>query len=190
MTECGNETMRDQLPLLAQGALVGEVAARVRAHVAACAACAAELRILEQAGAIFAAATPSVDTAAIVRVLPTARGARPALTLERGQPRRLRLPRYALAAAASILLVATISLNAVLRSFNAPTGGTDVDIVVDSGIRAAAAVPVDLLGADALQELGTDELATLLAELETMEATVAAEPNTIRQPVTSTPEGL
>jgi hypothetical protein len=190
MTECGNETMRDLLPLLAQGALAGEAAARVRAHVAGCAACASELRILEAAGAMFAAATPPVDTAAILRALPAAAGTRPALRLERGAPRRPRMPRYALAAAASILLVATISLSAVLRNFNSPTVGTGVDTVVDSGIRASAAVPVDMLGADALQELGADELATLLAELETMEATVAAEPNTLRQPVTSTPEGL
>lgn len=188
MTECGNETMRDLLPLLAQGALVGEPAARVRAHVAGCAACASELRILEQAGALFAAATPSVDTAAILRAIPLAPSARPALRLERAAPRRIRLPRYALAAAASLVLVASISLSAVLRSFNVP--GTGVDIVVDSGIRPVVGMPVDMLGADALQDLGADELATLLAELETMEATVAAEPNTIRQPVTSTPEGL
>lgn len=190
MTDCGNETMRDLLPLLARGALAGEAAARVRGHVAGCASCASELAILEAAGALFAAATPAVDTAAILRALPTPPALRPALRLERAAPRRVRLPRYALAAAASILLVATLSLNAVLRTFSGPGTGTDVDIAVDSGIRQLVAAPVDILGADALQDLGADELATLLAELETMEATVAAEPHTLRQPVTSTPEGL
>ena len=66
MTDCTNNTMRDLLPELAHDALSADDAARVRAHIASCAACAAELRILSAAGELFANATPKVDTAAIV----------------------------------------------------------------------------------------------------------------------------
>lgn len=178
MTECGNDTLRDQLPLLALDALTGEAAARVRAHAAECPVCAAELEVLRTAGALFAASTPSVDTAAILRAIPPARGARPVLTVQRGGARPARIPRYVLAAAASLVLVATLAFPTIRAVFD----GKPVP-VVDSGIPAAPAVPVELVGSANLADLGVDELTTLLAELERFDGTVAAEPVAIRQAV-------
>jgi anti-sigma factor RsiW len=179
MTDCGNETLRDQLPLLALDALTGEAATRVRAHVADCASCAAELAVIRKAGALFAAATPRVHTEAILRALPQAPGARPALRLERGGARPPRIPRYVLAAAASLVLVATMALPTIRAVFNGEPAA-----VVDSGLPAASAEPVALVGGADLADLGVDELTSLLAELEQFDGTVAAEPVTMRQAVT------
>ena len=203
MTDCANDTMRDLLPLLAHDVLDEAKLARVREHVATCAACTLELQLLTSAAAIFAAATPVIDTSAILAKLPTAStvhvahvahvadlapsapSARPLLTVERGArsanqsiSASRRTPRYAIAAAASLLLMVTLSV-AVLRSIfsGAPAA---VDIAVDSGLPATPTVPVDLVGAEGLRDLGADELQTLLAELETMTATVSAEPSSTR----------
>ncbi len=178
MTECGKDTLRDQLPLLARDALAAEAAARVRAHVAGCAACAAELAVLERAGALFTAVTPAVDTAAILRALPTPPGARPVLTVQRGGRRQARIPQYVLAAAASLVLVATLALPTIRSVFN---GGPVV--VVDSGIPSVPTVPVDLVGGANLSDLGVDELTALLAELDRFDGTVAVEPVAMRQAV-------
>lgn len=178
MTECGNDILRDQLPLLALDALTGESAARVRAHVGDCAACAAELEVLRKAGALFAAATPEVDAAAILRALPQPSGVRPALTVQRGGGRPARIPRYALAAAASLVLVVTLALPTIRAVFNG-----DPVAVVDSGHPGAPVVAVESVGGADLADLGVDELTTLLAELEQFDGMVAAEPVAIRQAV-------
>lgn len=178
MTECGNETLRDQLPLLAHDALTGEAAARVRAHVAQCASCTAELAVIRQASALFAAATPKVDAAAILRALPPAPGARPVLTVQRGGARPARIPRYVLAAAASLVLVATVALPTMRAVFNG-----DTEAAVDSGRPVAGAAPVALVGGADLADLGVEELTALLAELEQFDGTVAAEPVAMRKAV-------
>lgn len=183
-SDCTNEPMRDLLPELAHDALSAEDSARVRAHIAACAPCATEFELLRAAGHLFAQATPAVDTAAVVRALSTATG-RPALTLDRTPRRRLAIPRYALAAAASLVVVATLALPAIFGGGNP----VPVDVATVETNPAAVSAPVSILGASALGDLETDELKALLAELETMEATVSAEPID-RQPITSSPEGI
>jgi hypothetical protein len=184
MTDCTNETMRDLLPELAHDALSAEESARVRAHVALCASCAVELEVIRTAGKLFAQATPAIDTAAVVRALPAAPTSRPVLTLERTTRRRFAIPRYALAAAASLLVVASLALPAIFGGKPVP----NIDVALDSNPVAVSA-PVAILGASALGDLESDELESLLAALETMEATVSAEPID-RQPITSTPEGI
>lgn len=189
MTDCDNETMRDQLPLLAHDALGAEESARVRAHVASCASCAAELELITAARRVFEGATPQLDVAAIAAGLPVPQptfAGRPVLRLERPtHRRRFSFPRYALAAAASLILVATLSVGALRSVF---FGGIRADSVEVAAVEPAGTA--DILGADGLSELGSDELTALLAELEAMEATVAAEPATVRQPVATTPEGI
>ncbi len=200
MTDCLNETMRDQLPLLAHEALDGAEAAAVQAHVATCAACAAELRTLTAAATLFAAATPHVDTAAILAKLPPAPTARPALRLEPSAKvvrTAYRLPRYALAAAASLLLMVTLSLTVLRPIFQGGTATVDV-AQVDSGIVDAAPVthtpavaePVASVGGTELKDLGVDELTQLLDELDRMELNVAAEPRSMREPITGDAEGM
>lgn len=194
MRECHDEPMRDALPLLARGLLPAAEAATLRAHVAGCAACADELALLERSARLFDAATPRVDTAAIVRAVQAVTpAARPALTVQRGGAgTRLRVPRYALAAAASLVLVATLSL-AALQDRVFGTGATP-DVAVDSALPAspasapaAAAAPVALGGSD-LADLGEAELEALLNELDRLEATVAADPVTLQRAVVQTPE--
>jgi anti-sigma factor RsiW len=191
MTECtsGTDAMRDELPRLAQGALGGVEAARLRAHVAECPACAAELEVLTAAGRIFAAATPTIDTAAIARVLPTPGTGAPALQLvPKAKSRGNWMPRQYLAAAASLLLVGTLSLAALRGYFF--DGDSSSAAGNGEAVAAASAVPVDLLGASGLSGMEVDELTALLDELESMEATVAAEPITMRRPIESAPEGI
>jgi hypothetical protein len=203
MTDCVNETMRDLLPLLAHDALSAGEVAQVRAHIAECASCAAELAVLGQALAVFEAATPKVDTAAILAKLPqpgahastatsaaTSPSPRPVLTVSRPARRAFGLPRYALAAAASLVLVATLSL-AVLGPAFLGVGPVGVDVVrVESGSAGALTIPVGLLGGSDLGDLSADELSALLQELDQMEATVDAEPITMRQPLGPELEGI
>lgn len=185
MTECNDTTMQDRLPLLAQNALRGEEATRIRAHVASCDACAAELELLSAARSLFAAATPAVDVRRIIAAVAPPQG-RP-LRLEPQARARRPIQRYTLAAAASLLLVAALSVGALRELFDGgETTGTDGNV----GPVGVTAVPVEILGASELDELGTDELEALLAELETLEATVVAEPITLRRPIAATPEGI
>ena len=192
MTDCGNESLRDLLPLLAHDALGVEETARVRAHLATCASCAAELELLGAARRVFDAVTPQMDVAAIVAGLPIPQptfAGRPVLRLERAASRRrFSLPRYAIAAAASLILVATLSVGALRLVFFGNNGADSLDLAVAAS--GSATGTADILGAGGLSELGSDELTALLAELEAMEATVAAEPTTTRQAVTATPEGI
>jgi anti-sigma factor RsiW len=203
MTNCDNETMRDLLPLLAHDALDGEEANAVRAHVATCDACAAELQAITAAATLFAAATPTIDTAAILAKLPAAPTARPALRLEpaaKSSRSTFRMPRYALAAAASVMLMVTLSLPVLRPIFFGATAGVDTTVVstgvVDSATPATApsvpatVEPVASLGGTELKDLGVDELTQLLSELDQMEATIAAEPRSMRDPITTSPEGM
>lgn len=187
MTECQNETMREQLPLLVRGLLSTSEAALLRAHVAGCGACADEMLLLERSARLFDQATPRIDTAAILAKLPAAPGARPALTVSRGTSRPFGLRRYALAMAATLLLVATLSLGTLRDTFR---GTPATDITPDSGTPVVAMLPVGLVGGNELGELGVDDLETLLKELDQLEATVAAEPVTMQRPVSTAPEGL
>ena len=200
MTDCQNETMRDLLPLLAHDALTGEDATALQAHLASCASCAAELRTITAAAALFAAATPQVDTAAILAKLPAPPVARPALRLEPSATAvrpRFRMPRYALAAAASLMLMVTLSLTVLRPIFFGVAPSVDLVTVetgtVDSAVQPAAPVsvePVASLGGTEFKDLGVDELTQLLSELDQMEANIAAEPRSMRDPITTGPEGL
>lgn len=200
MTDCLNETMRDQLPLLAHDALDGAEAAAVQAHLTNCSSCAVELRTLTAAAALFAAATPVVDTAAILARLPQAATARPSLRLEssaRGSRPAFRMPRYALAAAASLVLMVTLSLAALRPIFQGGTPSVDVAQVdtgigeVGSAVAGPVAVdPIASVGGTELKDLGVDELAQLLEELDRLEANITAEPRSLHGSLTSDAEGM
>lgn len=204
MTDCQNEMMRDLLPLLAHDALTGEEATALREHITTCAACAAELRAITAAATLFAAATPRIDTAAILAKLPaapaTSPASRPVLRLEPVAQRSrtsFRMPRYALAAAASLMLMVTLSLTVLRPIFFGVSPAVDITAVatgaVDSAVQPTAPVeaePVASVGGTEFKDLGVDELTQLLSELDKMEATIAAEPRSMREPITTTPEGL
>ena|SRR5688572_2634907 len=184
-TECPNEVMRDRLPALVLGTLSSVDEAAVRAHVAACASCGAEVALLETARRVLVASGPRIDTSAIVAAVTA-----PALTVVRGgagteaRPRRTWMSRQYLAAAASLLVVGSLAIPTVRGALF----GERETIAPDSLV-AAAADAAGLALAGGLADLSDADLAALLAELEAVEPTVASEPGTLRSPLVDTPEG-
>lgn len=208
MTDCLNEEMRDLLPMLAHGALDAPAATLLRAHLASCAACRAELEVIGHAARMLDAVTPSLDLAAIVAALPA-----PRLQVMPGSPaksaapaaRRARwVPRQYIAAAASVLIVASLASPLLRRAFDGPdlasAPDTGLVTVAASGrtsatppavsVPATASAPVGLTLEGGLSELSDDDLAALLAELEQFEATVMLEPSVLRSPIISGPGGV
>lgn len=201
MRECHETNERELLPLLLRWRLDPSDAARVRAHVTVCPACTAELAVLVRSLRLFDAATPTVNVAAIVGKLPAA-PQRPQLRVSTGRARRpLVVPRYALAAAASLTLVATLSF-AVLRERVFGPNGSSMPIAPDTSVPTqvvtapdavepdAAFEPTPYVGAVGLEDLGAAELEALLSELDVLEATVSADPVSMQRPVVNAPEGL
>lgn len=186
MRDCVNEEMRDRLPALVHGTLSSLDEARVRAHVAECAACAAELAVLETARRVLVASGPRIDTAAIVAAVTA-----PSLTLVRGgasaapRPRRTWVPRRYLAAAASLLVVGSLAIPSVREKLL----GIRTEITPDSLVASASTDASGLALSGGLGDLSDDDLAALLAELEAVEPTVASEPGTLRTPLVDSPEG-
>lgn len=188
MRECQGIDEREALPLLVRGLMGPVEAARLRAHVASCPACAEELALLERSARLFDAATPKVDIAAIVAKLPAPLVQRPALSVLRGGAGRPRVPRYALAAAASLTLVATLSF-AALKGRVFGEGG-EARVTPDTALPGTPAAPVAIVGGTELADLGSAELEQLLAELDRMEATIAAEPISMQRAVVDAPEDV
>ena len=196
MIDCPNVAMRESLPELLHEELEGDVLAEVEAHVAGCAACAAELDVLRRARAAMRGAyQPRIDTAAIVAALP-----RPSRRAAEGTPTaRARSPlAWRIAAALAVVSLGGLSF-AVARS---PLGHSPVAVGGDSGGAAvalpaasettlAAATPsADGPAVDARQraglttgggvsDLGDAELQALLGDLERLEAAPVAEPDAL-----------
>lgn len=207
MTECTNDEMRDLLPLLAHGSLGEGEAARVRAHLATCAACAAELAALETSRLVLRATAPRVDASAIARAVTATLGARPAaaaptLTVERGGAaapsvarRSVWRSRQLLAAAASILIVATVAIP-FLDNGGGERGRSPLDTLALGPSASAGTAVGTTVGANSLTvgetltDLSSDDLSALLDEIESVEALIALEPSTMRQPIVDAPEGL
>ncbi|MCC7000826.1 MAG: zf-HC2 domain-containing protein [Gemmatimonadaceae bacterium] len=219
MTECLNEDLRDLLPLLAHGSLPAAEAARLRAHVAACAACTAELASLESIRQVLAARAPQLDVSAIamavtaatsrgtpvLRVVPgDAPAVKPSTTTSTVAPRRSWVPRHSIAAAASILVVVSLSIPLLrpdaspdtaplpMPTVAGPAVASPIDTpdVTTPDVVPAVAASEGLVVADGLSDLSDAALESLLMELETLEATVSAEPGSLRRPLVATPGGL
>lgn len=196
MTDCPNGELRDLLPLLAHDALDAAEAARVREHVATCAECRAELALLDAVRAQAVAATPIVSFSAILAGVQRATAGDTAGSANRGVLRALSakrrsawVPQRYAAAAASLVLVASVSLAVVGRTWFG--GGDPTQSSADSVMSAAASVVAGggLSVPGGLSEYDTDELNALLSALDAMEATVEAEPVSFRQPILDAPEG-
>ena len=191
-TDCLNEEMRDRLPALVHGTLPSADEARVRSHVAGCAACGAEVTLIETARTVLAASGPRIDTAAIVAAVTS-----PSLTLIRGgagagagagggaRPRGNWVPRQYLAAAASLLVVGSLAIPSVRGALLGDRETAAPDPVVATGVADGAGLAL----AGGLADLSDDDLTALLAALEAVEPTVASEPGTLRTPLVDSPEG-
>jgi anti-sigma factor RsiW len=169
MTDCPNGDVRDLLPDLLHDRLSPAVRREVEAHVSGCDDCRAELALLGAMRSTLRRA-PAVDVAAIAAAIPPYRA--PARRAWAGWR-----------AAAAVLLVAGGTSVAVLRSHDVgiPAVGDSVGAVVarraDSSREVATAEqviqsgPRELaLGTSAVSDLDDGELATLLADLQTLDA--------------------
>ena len=199
MTECLNEEMRDLLPLLAHGSLAAVEADRVRAHAAGCAACAAELAVLETSRLVLQASAPRVDVTAIAQAVSrSSTKAAPVLRVERGGARATAAvarrsvwrSRQLLAAAASLLIVTSLSLRLLDRTPIADEGPVAIDTSVEIGtLPAPATAGGELSVGVPLVDLTADDLSALLSELEGFDGKIMLEPATMRQPIVDAPEG-
>jgi hypothetical protein len=167
MRDCSNVEMRERLPELMHGVLRADVAADVRAHVAQCADCRAELELLERVRTVLAA--PRVDTSHIVAHLP--RYQRPSLWTRAARSPQLR-------AAAAVILV--------VGGWLAIGDGRDTAVVPDTTVAVAttpksASTPAssattaargaaELAIGDTFQDLTDSDLAAMLDEIAKLEA--------------------
>lgn len=194
MTECTNDTMRDRLPELANGMLLADEATAVRAHLTICAACAAEFAVLETSRLVLHASAPKLDLAAITRAVTASK---PVLRVERGgatapsvAKKTVWRSRQFLAAAASLLIVASLTipaLNVIRGKPDAVVPDSVIATVTDTPSTVGA--PTGLAGSEGLGDLSSADLSTLLGELERLEANVTAEPAAMPTPIVDTPEG-
>ena len=163
MTDCPRGGMRDLLPDWLHGTLAPTVREAVRAHVAGCAACAAEVEMLRTARAVMDRA-PAVDVARIAAAVRSgADGGAGAIA-----PRRRRSAGMTLAAGIAAAVLAVAIVMAEFRS-----GGTSAR----SGEPSAADTPAregvpagGLQMGGGLADLADDELRTLLDQLERVDA--------------------
>lgn len=198
MHACEDVMIQEALPAFRAGGLDGAQAEAVRTHLATCDACAREVELLTTARAVLDQATPAVDAARIAAAVigASAEAARASVAAPRVIALRTRpwwASRQLLAAAASILVVVSLSIPARRGTDHAPATDDRFDraIVVDAidGQGGGAAVPsIDLAGG--LAELSSAQLETFLKELDLVEATVRAEPVTIALPLIDAPELL
>lgn len=199
MRECEDVTMQEALPAFRAGSLDPTAAEEVRLHLASCEACALEFELLTTARLVLDRATPVVDLARITAaVTASAKSevARPAVTARRTvelRTRRWWASRQLLAAAASILVVVSLSIPTLRGSGRGAGLDGRLDTVIAVGLTGAqvgepASSSIDLAGG--LAELSSAQLETFLNELDLVEATVRAEPITIALPLIDAPELL
>jgi anti-sigma factor RsiW len=186
MSDCQNVEMREALPDLLHDRLDAAAAARVRAHVAACTECAAELELLQRVQRAYAS-VPAVDTAAIVRALPARRRASVARARTTYSLGVLRL-----AAAVVFVVGGALVLRTVIAG--SPQGSdTTGQLTLQAGDSAPAIVPetastrspesaaprVLAMSISEVDDLEADELETLLGALDEIDAAPVAEPDTL-----------
>lgn len=188
MSDCQNVTMREALPELLHGLLQDGERRVVEAHVALCVDCTEELAILE---AVFASASaPAIDVARIVAVIPPYAPAAPARVAETVhlaasagviplRPRSTsrstwssRAARLQLAAA-FVLAAVGISTVAVVAHDRQQRGATPAAVATHA---ARSDTGVSLV---ATADLSDAELATLIKDMDSMQALPPAEPEPI-----------
>jgi anti-sigma factor RsiW len=89
MSECTNLEMRDQLPDFVRGALSAPSSVELEDHLATCAECRAELRLIRDARVVLST-TPSVDATHIVAAIARSTGLRRSATTAVAESRRRR----------------------------------------------------------------------------------------------------
>jgi anti-sigma factor RsiW len=183
MIDCQNGEMRDQLPDFVHEQLPAAARVAVAAHVATCAACAAEVALLrELRGAMRAG--PKVDVARIVALLPAASRRGDRWAAGRVAQRR----RFDWRVAAAIVALAAGGGAAAVLSGG--RRGPDVPLPIAGNTSAVQQIATTVsIDAD-LGEASAVELQALLEDLEDFDGLPAGEP----EPPAATPgdaeEGL
>jgi anti-sigma factor RsiW len=184
MSDCPNAEIRDVLPDLVHGTLRGEELARVEAHVAQCADCAAEVAMLRTARRALLRA-PAVDVARVAAAVQRGRVAGRSTARRRvGAGWRVGAGIAALAAGVAFVTVLTkprrLDAPAPPAVATAPqqlprpsTSGT---VLVPVGGGSAAEV-AGLGVSGALGELSDSDLRALLDDIDRLEAAPAPEPD-------------
>ena len=190
MRDCPEGDLRDALPLLAHGKLAGAERARVEAHVAECATCAAELDLLRAVARAYDVAR--IDSATIVAALPVARARRESRPFHRQ-------PLWQLAASLTLMIAGTATVMLVQRrampdrvatvasidsgAAATPAGST----AVQASAQATTDKPAAALGFGvSLSDLTDAQLETLLSSIERIEGRVSADPEVMAKPIVPT----
>jgi anti-sigma factor RsiW len=179
MNDCPNGEMRDLLPDLLHDRLAAADRARVEAHVALCADCAAELALLNAMRGMLRRA-PAVDVASIVRALPGREAparrrawggwrAAAAIAAIAVGGTSVAIARHEPAASTPPLVVASADTSSV-----SPTSAAPVTALADIRRPQPAAPARELAVAGAVSDLSDAELASLLHDIESLDAVPAA----------------
>lgn len=166
MGDCINTEIRDALPDLIHEKLDPSERARVDAHVAACSDCSAEVALLRRAAAVLALGAPRMDAGRIAAALPRATHAPREAQPTFGRPRL-----YQLAAAVVLVVLGAGLVRMTIQS------GRDSDRVVAARVTAPA-TGIAMVGG--IESLTNDDLATLVAGVESLEAVPATEPEPLQ----------
>lgn len=197
MHDCSDGEMRDLLPGYANGVLSAEARDRVRAHVAGCEDCAAEVELIRTVGVAYP--TPKVDVARIIASLPA-----PARQAYRGGS-RFRTQQWRIAAGIAMIAMGGISV-VVLRStmHSASTAITvPAPVAVQTPVastspavqpstptelaqRAPQSPPVvmgELSFGGGLSDLSDAQLKSLLREIDALDGAPSTEPEVHATPI-------
>jgi anti-sigma factor RsiW len=170
MGDCINTEIRDALPDLVHARLDASERARVEAHVAACSECSAEVELLRRAAAVLALGAPRMDARRIAAAV--AASPRPSADQPRpifGRPRL-----YQLAAAVVLVVLGAGLIRMTLQS------GSDVDPRTARGPTAVVTPASGIAMVGGIESLTSDDLATLVAGVESLEAVPATEPEPLQ----------
>jgi anti-sigma factor RsiW len=166
MGDCINTEIRDALPDLIHERLDANERARVAAHVAACSDCSAEVDLLRRAAAVLALGAPRMDARRIAAALPASR-----VRADQPQPMFGR-PRLYQLAAAVVLVVLGVGL---IRMTIQP--GPDGERVV---AQTPTTVATGIVMVGGIESLTSEDLATLVSGVESLEAVPATEPEPLQ----------
>jgi anti-sigma factor RsiW len=161
MIECSNAEIRDQLPDLVNGLLAGDSLLSLRAHVAGCSSCQAEVQLIERSRAILIFATPRIDASRIAQRIPAPRGRARSWGMD-----------WRIAASIAVLAVGGGG-TALMYNARGPLQPSDSAALIANVAAAENELP---LSAD-LSGLSDDQLRVLVGSVQQIEALPTAEPS-------------
>jgi hypothetical protein len=193
MSECANLEMRDLLPDFARGALSGATSTALESHLAMCADCRAELRVVRDTSAMLRT-MPSIDTSRIIAAIGRSSAIRRDATASVARARRRRAwsvaspSRRVWLAAASIAVIVTTAVLATNddrspvprpASSVAQTEQAVVPAPVISeppSVTPRPAPPVELVMGGGVSDLAEADLESLLRALDDVGTELDVEP--------------